>query len=141
MKNTFHRDLEFGKRWEETAIDKLSSENSVIERPVGCHKEYDFILDGISYEVKSDKRAYSTGNLCIEYKRASGALSGISTTTAEYYIYFVVKPGGGYDVYKITVSYIKKLIQQKQYHTVYTNWDGATFYLFRSELFLFHRWA
>ena len=139
MKNTFHRDLEFGASFENMAIQKISSENSVIERPVGKFKEYDFILDGIKYEVKSDKRAYSTGNFCIEFKRASGTLSGISTTTADYYIYFIVYPGGDYDMYKITVSFIKDLIDKKQYHTIYTNWDGSTFYLFRSDFFRYHR--
>lgn len=66
----------------------------------------------IKAEVKSDSMAHKTGNVFIEvYSR--GKLSGISTTTAEYWIYKIEKNGSAIIV---PVERLKSLV--KKHHAL-----------------------
>lgn len=109
----FQTDLEFGRRWEALA-QKVCAERGeeIVDAPKGKCKEYDFKTDKATYEVKSDRYAYRTHCMFIEFE-CNGEPSGIATTTADKYFYFVVKPVSvaqfpeNYDVYEIPVSELK----------------------------------
>jgi hypothetical protein len=68
--NDFRYDLEFGKQGESMLHKMLSNE------------------EGYKVEVKRDRQAHKTNNLYFEYQSRNKP-SGIATTQAEYYAYFV----------------------------------------------------
>lgn len=97
----------FGKMWEETAASLVGG--SVEFAPSGRFKPYDFISNGLKYEVKADRLAYKYGGntMFVEYE-CSGQPSGISTTEADVWMYFMVKPSGEYSCYAIPVADLKE---------------------------------
>lgn len=99
----FRSDLTFGRTWEETASQLVGG--TVEFAPSGRFKEWDFTSDGVPYEVKADRLAYKYGckTMFIEYE-CNGVPSGISTTKAKYYVYFMVRPNGTYTAYKLPVT-------------------------------------
>ena len=104
----FTNDLKFGNVWELKAQELTGG---LIEpAPKGKFKPFDFISDGIKYEVKADRLAYKYGcsTMFIEFE-CSGVPSGISTTEAEYLIYYMVLPTGEYKCYKIPVADLKEV--------------------------------
>jgi hypothetical protein len=62
-----------------------------------------------SYESKADRLAYKYNykTMFIEYE-CNGVGSGISTTQADYWFYFMVKPGGDYIVYEIPIAKLRE---------------------------------
>jgi hypothetical protein len=122
----FKRDLEFGQTFEKKLVDILPNTGAILT--TGCFKEYDLRLyqDGkeVRYEVKADRRAINTGNMVIEYEY-NGTPSGIATTTADFYAYFVVRPFDLYDLYIIPVQALKTLIEQRQYKRMVRGGDGG----------------
>jgi hypothetical protein len=114
---TFRKDLAFGKQYEKIAIDLvIKNDNEILEsNPDTYCKEFDFKTDKNIYEVKADRLTYKTGNMFIEYE-CSNKLSGISTTNATYWFYFVILPvsltnyPNNYRVYKIPISALKESI-------------------------------
>jgi len=102
----FVKDLEFGTTWQEMASTLVGGH--IEKAPKGNFKPYDFKADGIKYEVKADRLAYKYGckTMFIEFE-CSGVPSGISTTEAEYIIYFMVMPNNEYKGYKIPVTDLK----------------------------------
>jgi hypothetical protein len=109
--NNFKKDLEFGKIYEKKALEYLEYEK--VEFIEGCFKEYDFIItnNNIEYkiEVKADRLGAKTGNLVIEYE-CSKKLSGISSTTANFWLYFIIYENKE-ECYKIPVDELKELIK------------------------------
>lgn len=117
MNNTkFKRNLTQGQLYEKKCLDYLEFD-SVEYPPSGVvFKDYDLtiIKDDIktTIEVKSDRQASKTNNLCIECE-CSGKPSGISSTKADYWMYFIVFPT--YDeCYKIPTNKLKELVKNKQ---------------------------
>ncbi len=112
----FASDLLFGKQYELILLDYLpKNEYDEVEMaPHGRFVEWDVKIKRgqleAKYEVKSDKLAAKTGNLCIEYECA-GQPSGISVTKADYYAYFVVS-GSSHDLYLIPVDRLKAYIAE-----------------------------
>lgn len=102
----FLKDLEFGATWQKVAEGLVGG--VIQSTPKGRFKPYDFISDGVKYEVKADRLAYKYGcnTMFIEFE-CSDLPSGISTTEADYMIYFMVKPNNEYDCYKIPVTDLK----------------------------------
>lgn len=81
-------DLSFGTDYEKKILQYLSHEcDLVIHSPDKKNKGYDFIINGIRYEVKTDR--YKSGNICIEVG-CNGSASGIITTTADVWLYYIV---------------------------------------------------
>lgn len=109
--NTFVKDLNIGQKYEKIALEHIKYDSYEISK--GNFKEYDILtyLNGkqITYEVKSDRLAYKSGNICIEYE-CSNKPSGITTTTSDYYIYFVIEQNK-YTCYKIPTIKLKELIK------------------------------
>lgn len=102
---TFRSDLAFGKRWERIAADLVGG---VAEFSEGCVKGWDFQVEGKKYEVKADRLAYKWGSktMFIEYS-CGGVPSGISTTEAEEWFYFMVNPDGSATGFRIPVVQLK----------------------------------
>ena len=131
-------DLSFGKKYERLAI-QLLEDGDVITPPENIrHSAWDFKHNGTPYEVKSDRRAAQTGNLCIEYEHTN-VPSGISITEAEYWLYFVVK-GDEYTSYRIPIDVLKKRTQQDNTRTFYTDGGNSRFYLIPANDFSEYLW-
>jgi len=110
----FTADLKFGKKYEEEC-KKFLTYDTFEYAPNTNFKPYDFLVvnDGktIKYEVKSDRLTYKTGNLVIEYM-CNNKPSGITSTEADFYMYFVVKPDASYDCYRIPVCELKEQVDK-----------------------------
>lgn len=93
---SFKSDLSFGKTYEQLAATMLPAGETFKEfAPAGAFKPWDFCSDKSKYEVKSDRLAHKYGmrTMFVEYE-CSGKPSGISTTEADYWFYFMVRPNG-----------------------------------------------
>jgi len=112
----FKKELEFGEMWEKKFTSLIGGNG--FKKMEGNFKEYDIEVysnEGTKYyEIKADRMTYKTGNIAIEYN-CYGKPSGISTTTADYYAYFAVKPHDLYDLYIIPVEVLKEKINAKKY--------------------------
>ena len=90
--NTFDRDLADAKPFEREACTRIEKLNNVkcIATQDGKNKnimKHDFTTsDNIKYEVKHDIASTKWGNAFIEFKNKYNVLTGISITTADYYI-------------------------------------------------------
>jgi hypothetical protein len=116
--NSFNEDLKFGTIYEKKTLDILNISN--YEMSKGYQPLYD-ILDkdkNIKYEVKADRKAYFTNNICIEYNRKDGSPSGIYLTEADYYIYYIIREKEEYDLYIIPTKKIKKYIEKNKYSRI-----------------------
>ena len=132
---TFQSDLEFGNNYELLYTKIKNLHEPVISE--GKFSAYDIISDNVKYEVKADRLAFKTNNLCIEYE-CNKKPSGISTTEADFYCYFVLKNNKEYDLYEIPVNVLKDEIQRKTYKRSMkggTNYKSS-FYLFDKNLFI-----
>ena len=87
----FAKQLSQGQEYEKKSLEYLDYDDYKHDKKY--RKEYDLIIikDGkeIKIEVKSDRQASQTGNLAIEYE-CNRKPSGISSTEADFYIYFIV---------------------------------------------------
>jgi hypothetical protein len=109
--NKFQKDLATGHVYEKRSLLYLHYDTHKFIQ--GYHKEYDLeiINDGkrITIEVKSDKQASLTNNLAIEYE-CNKKPSGITSTTADYWVYFIVFEDRE-ECYKIPTEELKKLVK------------------------------
>lgn len=137
--SNFFNDLKFGNFYMNEFIKIKGWKEDTYKVMKGKFAPYDLIhyRNGkeFYYEVKADKKAFKTNNLCIEYEY-SGKPSGISISEAHYYIYFVVTDVG-YDLYKIPSKDLKEMIKNKEYHIKLFGGDGkqSKFYLFSLDIF------
>lgn len=137
-KKQFEDDLKFGELWEKKYILIKHLQPNEYKKMEGKFKEYDFeIYDVINYtvEIKTDRMTHFTNNICIEYE-SFFQNSGIETTTADIWIYFVVKPNNKFDMYEIPVPILKQLIQLRRYQRTVKDYQGnSKSYLFNSNVF------
>ena len=103
---SFTQDLAFGKTWEAIAMNLVGGGTPA---PEGRFKPYDFTSNGVKYEVKADRLAYKYGGntMFVEYE-CSGQPSGISSTEADVWMYFMVKPDGSYKCFCVPVEDLKE---------------------------------
>lgn len=125
----FASDLRFGHKYENIFINDYLKNPDDIIRPSGFFSPYDMMVSGKTYEVKSDRMAYKTGNMVIEAS-CNGKASGIATTEADFWAYFVVISEEEYDLYLIPTKYIKDLIEIKHFNLTKGGDDG------RAEMYL-----
>lgn len=136
--NRFQLDLEFGKIYERKLTQIVPNDKSEIME--GYFPDYDVIITKdnkeTTYEVKSDRLAYKTGNMAIEFKH-NNKPSGISITKAEYYAYFIVKPYNLFELYIIPVQVLKDKIKASEYKRItFTGSNVKTdIYVFGIDLF------
>ena len=134
----FKNDLDFGNKYEIELLKYLDYDKYIQSK--GKFKPYDLKIYNNNkitrYEVKADRMTHYTGNIAIEYD-CFNKPSGITTTRASYYAYFVVKPNNEYDYYIIPVKKIKKYITEKKYKRNITGGDYnlSKFYLFEKAIF------
>lgn len=132
----FLKTINQGTKYEQLTINHYLKRGFNISefQPNIKKSEYDFKVikgDKEQYiEVKSDNYAIKTGNIAIEYK-SNNIDSGISITKAKYYIYYVIN-GNNYDVYKIPVVRIKKMINNNEFFK-----DIKCGYKYLSQCYLF----
>jgi hypothetical protein len=128
--NKFQVDLARGRVYEMESL-KLFKYKSAIEPITENRKFFDWELileddSTILLEVKSDFLGYKTGNFALEYE-CNGCGSGITTTTADYYIIYIVKSDKSFDVYKVPTN---MLIVNNNWRSV-SGGDG-----YRSKMYL-----
>jgi len=130
--SSFLSDLKLGQKYEKKLLEILSYDS--FNHQCGYCKEYDFTItkDGITtkYEVKSDRRAINTNNLALEFE-CNGKASGISTTEAEIYAYFIIKSSELYDLYLIPTEDLRQMIVNKKYNRLVNGGDS-----WRSKMYL-----
>jgi len=132
----FISDLKFGQKYEQKLLELLPYDS--FTHKVGYSKKKDITLDGFNknydltitkddittkYEVKSDRRAINTNNIAIEFECRSKP-SGIMTTEADIYAYFIIKPADDFDLYLISVEDLKQMIKDKKYKRLVNGGDG-----------------
>ena len=134
----FQKDLAFGEKYQMELVKVLKPKE--YKMSVGNFKPYDIVMTigafEIFYEVKACRLGHKTGNICIEYE-CSGKPSGISSTTADYYGYFIINPNNTYDLYVIPVCCIKSEIKKNSYHKSISGGDNnkSKSYLFNKNIF------
>ena len=134
---SFYKDLKFGLKYELEFLKYINYDT--YKQSKGIFKDYDLITtkDNIitTYEIKCDRIAYKTNNLCIEYE-CNSKPSGIETTKSNFYGYFIIK-NNFHDVYIIPTDYIKQSIKDKKYKKDMSGGDGkkSKFYLFSLDIF------
>ena len=126
----FKQDLLLGEKYQTKLLDIIEYDN--YEMATGNFKPWDvkieFCSDTITFEVKADRKATTTNNIAIEYQ-CNNKPSGISTTEADYWAYFLV---GTNTYYLIPTSTIRTAIENKKYTRIVNGGDG-----FRSSMYLF----
>jgi hypothetical protein len=87
----FQKQLANGNIYEVRSL--MYMEHDTYEQKQGKFKPYDLIITKsgkeTKIEVKSDRQAGRTGNMAIEFE-CNGKPSGITSTEADYYIYFII---------------------------------------------------
>lgn len=130
----FLDDLALGKKYENIAINMLGSGDVETCPENTAFSDWDFKHNGVMYEVKSDRRAYSTGNLVFEYEH-SGKASGISITKADVWMYFVIINDESYVCYKIPIGEIHRALTTGQYKKSSCDNGNSKFYLIPARVF------
>jgi hypothetical protein len=123
-------DLEMGEYYQKQLLNIL--EHDRYEMAKGNFKPYDVKLfynnDIYTVEVKADRMTKDTGNIVIEYE-CSGKESGITTTEADYWAYFI---DGTQDYFLIPTQTIRNAINERRYSRKVKGGDG-----WKARLFLF----
>jgi hypothetical protein len=139
--NKFQNDLKFGQKYEKLLLSLLPHDDYVLT--CGYCKEYDFKLikddKTTIYEVKADRRAINTRNATIEFE-CNNKPSGIQTTIADVYAYFVCKPMGAYDLYLIPTCEMRQMIVDKKYKRLVRGGDGYKSHMYLIGLELLERY-
>jgi len=129
---SFNSDLAFGNIYEKKLVELIPNESYLIKE--GYFPDYDVEITNNNimetYEVKADRYTYKTNNVAIEFE-CNNSPSGIATTTADYYAYFVIKPYNLFELYIIPTNIIKSKIEEKEYKKVLLGGDNK-----RSRLYI-----
>ena len=98
---------------EDEFIEILKREGDIVNIPVRdkAFSDYDFCINGISYECKLDTNLTKNSTMFCEYL-SRNIPSGISITKADYYCIKSID-----DYYVIPVQYIKDLIKTNVFKT------------------------
>jgi hypothetical protein len=119
----FTEDLKFGEVYQSLLLNYIHEDYEEVEyAPQNqAFKDWDVkVMKGnyiCRYEVKADRLTNKTGNVCIEYE-CNSRPSGIATTQADIYAYFVIKNSNDQDCYLIPVKFIKTLIESGDYKKI-----------------------
>ena len=110
MKQTFHRDLKIGKKYEQVVLDSVKEKYPQAYIEDGYCKDWDIYIPELKLgvEVKSDKKSMHTGNIVIEIE-FNNKPSALSTTKAKYWVIY-----DGYDYNWFLVNDIKRCIEENK---------------------------
>jgi len=135
----FISDKLFGKKYENDFVNLIEyDEYKFPEKEY--HKPWDVEItkDGeiTHFEVKADRRTFSTGNICIEFAY-NGEDSGITSTTADYWVLYVVNGDKTERIYLVPTDNLRQMITDKKYHKTINCGDGwkSRCYLFKETEF------
>ena len=118
--NTFQADLEFSQKYENELISLMKGHvKAETSQTKGLFKEWDVRFtfgDGHTetHEVKCDRNGYKTGNVVVEYM-CNNKPSGIETSKADYYTFFIISPDGGYTCIILETQHVRNQIAAKKY--------------------------
>jgi hypothetical protein len=129
--SSFREDLKFGEKYQKRLLEIIEWEESEMSK--GKFKPYDCWIvnsdkEKVYFEVKADRKTQSTGNIAIEFE-CSGEPSGITTTQADYWAYFI---HGTKDYFLIPTDELRARIAAKKYTKEVNGGDG-----WRSRMYLF----
>ena len=109
-KRSFRECLAQGNAFERKAAELFVYDT--VEFMKGKFKEYDFVFTRnerrVCVEVKSDNLTQRTGNLCIEFE-CNNKPSGITATTADYWVYYVINKNAEDDVYMFPIADLREM--------------------------------
>ena len=119
---SFYKDLEFARYYEIEFIKSLDYEFDRFEQaPDEKFSDWDLKIfhdkDKITtYEIKTDRQAMRTKNICVEYQNRHGGKSGLSSSRANYYIFILLDEFSmGYTIYKIPRKELIKMINNQEF--------------------------
>ena len=118
---------------EQEFLDIIKCDGDIINIPVRdkAFAEYDFCINGISYECKLDTNLSKNNTMFCEYL-SRNIPSGISITKADYYC---IKSVDNY--YIIPVKFIKDLIKTNEFKTKHCGYKSySSCYLIPSHHFI-----
>jgi hypothetical protein len=131
---SFQSDLKLGEEYQQKYVSMIDYDS--YEMATGNFKAYDIKVVKHpftkTYEVKADRMTAKTGNVVIEYE-CSGKPSGITSTEADVWIYFIV---GTNEYIEIETPVLRQLIADNKWTKKIRGGNGyrAAMYLFpRSE--------
>lgn len=136
---SFNQKLTQGRYFELELLKHIKYSTYETAQDKGNFKDWDIrTIDeadkATTYEVKSESKAYHTGNICIEFEY-NGLPSGIDATKADIWGHYIVKAPYQLNNYKlilIPVSKLKEYIELKQYKFICNGGDYN-----RSKLYIF----
>ncbi len=104
----FRKDLEDSKCAEVVIKKFLEAKHNreIHALPKERQGEGDLDIGDYTVEVKYDKMAASTGNLCFEVANGKGKTTGIAATKARY-IYYVVPRDDEYHIYEFSTESLR----------------------------------
>ena len=115
---TFFADLALGNKWESKLLDYVEHDTYSFSPPL--YKGWDVATTyqdhTVKWEVKSDRMACRTGHVAIE-TQCNGVPSGITSTEADYYAYFVLQPTSEATLYMIPTDHLRTMVT-KDYRIV-----------------------
>ena len=120
MSNTFKADLEFSNKYENELISLMKGHvKAETSQDKGKFSDWDVCFtfaDGHTetHEVKCDRNGYKTGNVVVEYE-CNDKPSGIATSKADYYTFFIISPDGGYTCIILETQHVRNQIAAKKY--------------------------
>ena len=133
--SNFNYCLAQGKKYERETLKYI--EYDTCEFSQGYCKEWDLqtTKDGVKtiYEVKSERYAGHSKNLCVEYAY-NGVLSGVRATSADIWVHFAIMTDGSHICYFIPIADLRQLVADKKYiKNIVGGGDGkkSSFYIFR----------
>jgi hypothetical protein len=117
---SFQKDLEFGRYYEIEFLKNIEYDRFEQAPPNEKFSDWDLKVYHdhnkiITYEIKADKQALETNNLCIEYQNYKGGKSGISSSRADFWIFMCIDPISGYHIYKISRKELIKMINNQEF--------------------------
>ena len=116
MYNDFVKDLKLGNRGEQVIVDRIMKNGIMVSRD-HTNKADIRLSNGMSIEVKTDFKAYKTGNFFIETEEEGrrNCKTGLSVTEATHYVFIDVY---NKTAYRVCVSNLKELINNGNYPMV-----------------------
>jgi hypothetical protein len=108
----FVSDLKFGERYQALTAERLNLKDVCHSK--GCFKPYDFISEGIKYEVKADRNVSKYKNFFIEYE-CNGKPSGINATECDYWIQVDARAAEAESVfYRIPIDVLRQAVTRPE---------------------------
>jgi hypothetical protein len=127
---SFQKDLEFGRYYEIEFMKHI--EHDRFEQIPDDKKFSDWDLkvyhdDKITtYEIKTDRQAMRTKNICIEYENRHGGKSGLSASRADIWVFMLLDEFSmGYHIYQIPRRELRAMINRQEFERQITVRDSG----------------